>query len=262
MRGGAAGGAPQGGRGRAACLHGWPARPQALVARAAHLPAPTTRRYASWTESQVKASEASFVAVLYASAYGNTASLAQAISHGITKAGVGVETLNLEAAGLEELEGVLNRCSGFVLGSPTLGGHIPTQVQTALGTIISNANARQVPLLRVWLLWLVRRGGGQDGEAAQGAGPLSDEGRTGSRWEPLGAADHQPSACCHPPPPHPIRPSQDGGFRIAFDPIRCKFKPTAQTLQVCEESGLDLAQEIKKAAKRKEKQAAEKLSGA
>lgn len=85
------------------------------------------------------------MAVLYASAYGNTASLAQAISHGITKAGVGVETLNLEAAGLEELEGVLNRCSGFVLGSPTLGGHIPTQVQTALGTIISNANARQVP---------------------------------------------------------------------------------------------------------------------
>jgi len=57
---------------------------------------------------------------------------------------VGVETLNLESAGLDELEGLLDRCSGFVLGSPTLGGHMPTQVQTALGTIIRNSNAKQV----------------------------------------------------------------------------------------------------------------------
>lgn len=57
---------------------------------------------------------------------------------------VGVETLNLESAGLDELERLLDRCSGFVLGSPTLGGHMPTQVQTALGTIIRNSNAKQV----------------------------------------------------------------------------------------------------------------------
>ena len=46
-----------------------------------------------------------------------------------TKAGVGVETLNLEN---EELDGVLSalkRCKGFVIGSPTLGGHMPTQHQ-------------------------------------------------------------------------------------------------------------------------------------
>lgn len=58
---------------------------------------------------------------------------------------VGVETLNLELVGQDELEAVLNRCSGFVLGSPTLGGHMPTQVQTALGTILSNGHARTVP---------------------------------------------------------------------------------------------------------------------
>lgn len=44
--------------------------------------------------------------------------------------------------------------------------------------------------------------------------------------------------------------------------VRCKFKPTPATLQLCEESGLDLAQEIKRAQKRKERMAAEKLSGA
>jgi len=44
-------------------------------------------RYAEWTTQQLKAAADATVAVLYASAYGNTASLAQAISHGITKAG-------------------------------------------------------------------------------------------------------------------------------------------------------------------------------
>ena len=40
-----------------------------------------------WVEAQIKSSETCNVAVMYASAYGNTASLAQAISRGITKAG-------------------------------------------------------------------------------------------------------------------------------------------------------------------------------
>jgi len=35
---------------------------------------------------------------------------------------------------------------------------------------------------------------------------------------------------------------KDGGFKFAFAAIRCKFKPTAETLQICEESGTDLAQ--------------------
>jgi flavodoxin len=159
------------------------------------------------------------VAVLYASAYGNTASLAQAISRGVTKAGVGVETLNLEQCGQEELEAALDRCSGFVLGSPTLGGHMPTQVQTALGTIIQNSNARQVP--------------------------CSVFGSFGWSGEAVDMME---------------RRLKDAGFRFAFDPVRCKFKPTEQTLHVCEESGLDLAQEIRRAQKRRERVAAAKLS--
>ncbi len=49
----------------------------------------------SWTVSQISAADLCTVVVMYASAYGNTAALAQALSRGITKAGVGVETLNL-----------------------------------------------------------------------------------------------------------------------------------------------------------------------
>lgn len=83
--------------------------------------------------------------MLYASAYGNTAALAQAISRGITKAGVGVEQLNLEVCTSAEVEAALARARGFVIGSPTLGGHMPTQVQTAVGTILAAPNALNLP---------------------------------------------------------------------------------------------------------------------
>lgn len=103
------------------------------------------RKYKDWTLEQVKMVDSSNVAVLYASAYGNTAALAQAISRGITKAGVGVETLNLEIVGVDEVAAAVERSSGFVIGSPTLGGHMPTQVQTALGTVMRVGATKKIP---------------------------------------------------------------------------------------------------------------------
>ncbi len=44
------------------------------------------------------------------------------------RTGVGVETLNLEVATLDEVVDTIKRSAGFVVGSPTLGGHMPTQV--------------------------------------------------------------------------------------------------------------------------------------
>lgn len=78
---------------------------------------------------QVEALGTSNVAVFYASAYGNTAALAQAISHGLTKAGMAVNTVNLELASVDEVQQTIKSTNGFVIGSPTLGGHMPTQVQ-------------------------------------------------------------------------------------------------------------------------------------
>ncbi|GBF80286.1 diflavin flavoprotein [Aphanothece sacrum] len=80
------------------------------------------------------------VALIYASAYGNTAVLGQAIARGITKAGVGVESINVEVAEPDEIKEAIAKCSGFIFGSPTLGGHAPTQVQTALGITLANAD--------------------------------------------------------------------------------------------------------------------------
>ncbi|MBW4503555.1 MAG: diflavin flavoprotein [Scytonema hyalinum WJT4-NPBG1] len=96
-----------------------------------------TKGYYQWSQQQTSADTT--VALIYASAYGNTATLAQAIARGITKAGVSVESINCEFADPEELRAAVEKASGFVIGSPTLGGHAPTPVQTALGIVLSTA---------------------------------------------------------------------------------------------------------------------------
>lgn len=95
-----------------------------------------TNAYKTWSQQQ-KGQEM-MVALLYASAYGNTATLAQAIARGMTKAGARVESINCEVTDPKDIQAIAEKCEGFVIGSPTLGGHAPTQIQTALGTLLSN----------------------------------------------------------------------------------------------------------------------------
>ncbi len=96
---------------------------------------PLTQSYRQWIEQN--ANQELTVALLYASAYGNTGTLAQAIARGITKAGVGVEAINCEVADPAEVQKAVERADGFIMGSPTLGGHAPTPIQTALGIVLS-----------------------------------------------------------------------------------------------------------------------------
>ena len=98
--------------------------------------------YKQWANAQK--SQETTVALIYASAYGNTATLGQAIASGITKAGVGVESLNAEVAEPDEIKAVVEKCSGLIIGSPTLGGHAPTQIQTALGIVLSTADKNKL----------------------------------------------------------------------------------------------------------------------
>ncbi|MEH1989271.1 diflavin flavoprotein [Nostoc sp.] len=96
-----------------------------------------TKAYREWSQQQTSADLT--VALIYASAYGNTATLAQAIARGITKAGVAVESINCEFTEPEEIRAAVEKSGGFIIGSPTLGGHAPTPVQTALGIVLSTA---------------------------------------------------------------------------------------------------------------------------
>ncbi len=93
--------------------------------------------YRQWCQGQ-KLQELS-VALLYASAYGNTAIVANAIAQGLIENGVNVESINCELAEPAEITRIIEACDGFIIGSPTLGGHAPTQIQTALGIVIATA---------------------------------------------------------------------------------------------------------------------------
>ena len=101
-----------------------------------------TADYRNWAKQQSDRDLS--VALIYASAYGNTATIAAAIARGITKAGVAVESINAESAKPEEVEQAIAKSAGFVMGSPTLGGHAPTQIQTALGIVLANAEKTQL----------------------------------------------------------------------------------------------------------------------
>jgi flavorubredoxin/flavin reductase (DIM6/NTAB) family NADH-FMN oxidoreductase RutF len=164
-----------------------------------------TASYRTWGQTQ-KAQELA-VALMYASAYGNTATLAQAIARGITKSGVRVEALNCEVATPDEIQAAVEKADGFIIGSPTLGGHAPTQIQTALGIVMASATKLKL------------------------AGVFGSYGWSGEAIDLL------------------ENKLKDAGFQFGFETIRAKFKPTAATLQCCEEAGTDFAQALKKAQK-------------
>ncbi len=164
-----------------------------------------TNFYRQWCQQQ--SSQSLSVALIYASAYGNTATVAQAIAAGITKAGVGVESINCEFVEPTEIKAALEKCAGFIIGSPTLGGHAPTPIQTALGVILSSAEKTKL------------------------AGVFGSFGWSGEAIDLLETK------------------LKDAGYKIGFEPIRVKFKPTELTLKKCEETGTDFAQAVKKAKK-------------
>ncbi|MCS6960651.1 MAG: diflavin flavoprotein [Pseudanabaenaceae cyanobacterium SKYGB_i_bin29] len=157
--------------------------------------------YREWLQNQQQKNV--MVAMIYASAYGNTATLAHALARGIEKVGVAVELINCEMAEPQEIRQTIERSAGFLIGSPTLGGHIPTQVQTALGIVLDCA-PKSLP-----------------------AGVFGSYGWSGEAVEVI------------------AQKLKDAGFTLAFEPIRVKFTPTAATLQFCEETGTDFAQQLK-----------------
>jgi hypothetical protein len=97
-------------------------------------------------------------------------------------------------------------------GSPTLGGHMPTQVSSMLGSILRLQNAKTLP-----------------------CGVYGSFGWSGEAVDIL--QDRLTNA----------------GFQAAFKPIRVQFRPDAKALQICEESGTDLAQLILKTKRKSQK---------
>ncbi len=94
--------------------------------------------YQSWGEGQ-KYNNLN-VALLFASAYGNTAAIADAIARGISKTGVKVKIINCEFTSSNNLISEIRKADGYLIGSPTLGGHAPTPIVSALGTLLAEGD--------------------------------------------------------------------------------------------------------------------------
>ena len=80
------------------------------------------------------------ITLIYASAYGNTASIGDALAKGINRTSVEVESINCEFAANDALIKSIQNADGYLIGSPTLGGHAPTPIVSALGTLLSEGN--------------------------------------------------------------------------------------------------------------------------
>lgn len=94
--------------------------------------------YRRWGEGQQRSKLS--VALLFASAYGNTAAMADGLAQGVSRTGVRVESINCEFSGAEQLLNAIRSCDAILIGSPTLGGHAPTPIVSALGTLLAEGD--------------------------------------------------------------------------------------------------------------------------
>ena len=172
--------------------------------------------YSRWGEAQQRSKLE--VALLYASAYGNTASIADAIGQGVARTGVRVNSLNCEFSEPDTLLKAIQECDALLIGSPTLGGHAPTPIVSALGTVLAEGDRQK---------------------------PVGVFGSFGWSGEALDLLENKLT---------------DGGFSMAFEPIRVKFSPDAPTLKRCEETGMALAKRLQQQQRRQQKRTAGGLS--
>ena len=168
--------------------------------------------YRRWGESQTRSRLS--VALLYASAYGNTAAIADALAQGVARTGVRVESINCEFSESEPLLRAIRSCDALLIGSPTLGGHAPTPIVSALGTVLA------------------------EGDRSKPVGVFGSFGWSGEALELLETK------------------LRDGGFTMAFEPIKVKFSPDAATIKTIEETGTALGRRLLGEQRRSQKRQA------
>ncbi|MGB0564595.1 MAG: diflavin flavoprotein [Spirulinaceae cyanobacterium] len=98
-------------------------------------------RYRDWSNDQTKGEKV--VAVFYTSGYGYSDRLSQALAHGITKAGVTVEMMDLLTEDQQEVRELAERATGLVLAMPPASGSQSQATAVSLGTIIASVHEKQ-----------------------------------------------------------------------------------------------------------------------
>ncbi|WP_346016697.1 diflavin flavoprotein [Chroococcidiopsis sp. CCMEE 29] len=116
-----------------------------------HNVAELTGRYRTW--SQTKAKAETTAALFYVSDYGYSDRLAQSIAQGIQKTGVAIEMVDLRAAEPQEVQELVSRCAGVVIGMPPASGS--AAAQTTISTVLAAAKGKQA-------VGMFESGGGDD----------------------------------------------------------------------------------------------------
>ncbi|MBD2448190.1 flavin reductase [Nostoc sp. FACHB-152] len=97
-----------------------------------------TECYQSWSQRQATA--LTTVGLFYASDYGYSDRLGQAISEGIQKTGVGVEMLDISTAEAQEIQELAGRAAGIIIGMPP---STSVAAQAGISSLISVAKDKQ-----------------------------------------------------------------------------------------------------------------------
>ncbi|MBD2577369.1 diflavin flavoprotein [Oscillatoria sp. FACHB-1406] len=100
------------------------------------------RRYWDWSNAQAKAEKT--VALFYMADYGYSDRISQAIAHGIIKTGIAVETMDLKSADPQEVQELVKRATGLVVGMPPTTGDYVGETTATIGTILAAAHNKQV----------------------------------------------------------------------------------------------------------------------
>ena len=95
-------------------------------------------RYRRWSQAQTKAETS--VVVFYASDYGYSDRLSQALARGITKTGVGVEMMDLKSADPQEVQELVSRAGGIAIAMPPASSKTAA---AAVGTVLAAAKSKQ-----------------------------------------------------------------------------------------------------------------------
>ncbi|MEO0351593.1 MAG: diflavin flavoprotein [Cyanobacteria bacterium P01_A01_bin.15] len=100
-----------------------------------------TGRYRRWSNEKSKAEN--LVAIFYVSDYGYCDRISQALAKGITKTGVAVEMMDMRLADPHDVNELVGRAKGILLGMPPTSGQILEEAQTAFSTILAAVNSKQ-----------------------------------------------------------------------------------------------------------------------
>lgn len=112
-----------------------------------------TGRYRSWSQTKAKAEKT--VAVFYISDYGYSDRLSQSIATGITKTGVVVEMVDLRSADPQEVQELIGRSAGIVIGMPPTTAKSAAIAKTIISTVLASAHEKQA-------IGVFESGGGDD----------------------------------------------------------------------------------------------------